>query len=580
MKKLIVLIFVTLALTATGQTAFYANSDSISFENGVVIKVNGTFTNNRKIINEGTVFTQNFTNNGTLSSKGQLITQNFTNNGIVINEGTVIAQNFVNNLLKTFYNDSLIIGNTFTNNSNNFTAVGSLSNTVILKGDAPTKQTISKHSSKSINNLVIQGTSKKYLKTSVRVLKQFVLENGTLAVLNLISDSLYIDSTASITGGSPNSFVIGRLYREKNPTNDSLFFPIGDTTYATSVISNRYRPITLRGISSIPTTKKYPFYFARTLDSIAPISFDKGIRKMNSNRRWHVKTSDPSISVANIKFGYSGIEDFGAVTSADTLVVAQADNYFGKFESIGNSKFGNNFVVSEFKPSKDFFSLGSAYNNKLEAKVFLEGPLVSSTAMSGFNILVLKNIYEFSGTKQLSMLQGYTVPSNAIDVITIYLYASNKIDSVNAWLLNDGTVKDFATGINNFVSFPNSASGSYNVLIAHRNHLPIQFVNPVTISNTLVSLDFTKLSNIYGGGAITKFGQAAMYAGDAFPVKNQAEINALDLYLVSKLSKNPTYNLGNGYHKADLNLDGKVDAADYDLVADHNNKLYYSTIKP
>lgn len=547
MIKKITLFFLLLSSPIWCQVGFYANSNFVQFKAGVIVKVNGTFTNNAN----------------------------------VINEGTLITQNFVNNLGKSFFNDSLLVSGNFTNNSTNFSGVGTLSNTIILNGEAPAKQIVSRHLSKNINNLVLQGSAKKYLLTSMRISRQFFLQNGTLAITKLTSDTLFVDSTASVVGGNLNSFVIGRLYRKRNLTNDSLFFPIGDTTILSSLSTNRYRPATLSGINTVPSGKKYPVYFARTLDSMVTYNFDNiGIRKINNNRRWHVRSSDTTITVNNIKLSFSGLEDFGSTTTGDTLVVAQANSIWGKFESIGNSKFGSNFVTSEFRPSKNYYSLASAYNLKLAAKIFLEGPLASSTSMNITNPILLKNTYEFGKSAKLTMLQGYNVPNGAVDVVTIYLSASNKLDSVNAWLMADGSIKDFSSGLNNYINFSNSLPGSYKVLVAHRNHLPIQFVNPVSMSNTIVNLDFTTNTNIFGGGVINKFGKAAMYAGDAYTDRSQAEINAADLFMVSKLSKNPIYNTGFSYQKADLNLDGKVDAIDYDIVADHNNKLYYSTIKP
>lgn len=222
----------------------------------------------------------------------------------------------------------------------------------------------------------------------------------------------------------------------------------------------------------------------------------------------------------------------------------------------------------------------SQTNVTLSVKVFLQGACTSdkmTTNLAG----ILPAVYESGGSGSKKMNPNYSVPNEAVDVIDIYLRDPSDLsvvkDSSTAWLLSDGTIKNFSTAALKFVIFNQVSSGYYYVEIRHRNHLPIMSASPIMLTTAMTVIDFTQINNIYQKAAIVVFGTStcAMIAGNV--VKDGTKvINASDLYEVSKkVAAGP---FGFVYSDCDVNMDSNINATDYDIVSDHNDKLLFSPI--
>jgi hypothetical protein len=138
---------------------------------------------------------------------------------------------------------------------------------------------------------------------------------------------------------------------------------------------------------------------------------------------------------------------------------------------------------------------------------------------------------------------------------------------VPAWLLTDGTIRDFADTTKTYVKFGGVPSGNYYVVVRHRNHLAIMSSVSVSIdgSVTPVVYDFsTGQGQAYGTNAQRLVGtRYAMPGGDG---TRDGSVNALDRNTVWRVQ-----NGTNGYLDGDFNLDGGVDAFDMNLIWLLNN---------
>ncbi len=220
----------------------------------------------------------------------------------------------------------------------------------------------------------------------------------------------------------------------------------------------------------------------------------------------------------------------------------------------------------------------------LSVKVFLEGPYKGAGNM---NVALTPFLKAFESTSPLSpdakvgkMKPGFTVPAQAVDVVTIELRPfDNKVltnATAFAWLMEDGSIRDFETGTKahlSFASLPVSANG-WHVVVKHRNHLTV--MSSVGVPVTLVAgvpgqsasqgfIDLTKRENIYGAGFITALPSASspalMIAGNAD--NSNQRMTAQDFDLIKHDADSP---LDMGYKNTDFNLDGKCNAIDADKV--------------
>lgn len=220
---------------------------------------------------------------------------------------------------------------------------------------------------------------------------------------------------------------------------------------------------------------------------------------------------------------------------------------------------------------------------KVNLNVFLEGAYTSGGMMSDSLYLLgyLDTLFLAGGVAPINMAPGYPIPSdtsgNAVDVIAIQIRSTNLttiLDTAYAWLMQDGTIRDFQTGQKKYALLCGLVPGEYYIVVMHRNHLSIMYSDSVTLDNTPPpAIDLTTIDSIYGGGAgFLGDGPYGMWAANAR--NSDQEINGNDLYDVN-VDRDA---LLSGYNLTDVNLSGTVNANDFNKTSYNNDQLYWSTV--
>lgn len=195
-------------------------------------------------------------------------------------------------------------------------------------------------------------------------------------------------------------------------------------------------------------------------------------------------------------------------------------------------------------------------------KVFLEGPYNSGT-------LLMNKMLKTSGYLA-AHFGSVPIPSEAVDSISIEVRDSlSGVASLvrkysPAWLLTNGTIRQFADTTKSYMEIPTTA-GDYYIVVHHRNHLAVMTVTAQTLSSSsAVVYDFTT-SQAYGTDPMKVLagGKFGMIAGDA---DGSGVVDASD--------RSASWNLRNqsGYRTEDVDLSGVVDASDRSITWNGRNR--------
>jgi hypothetical protein len=203
----------------------------------------------------------------------------------------------------------------------------------------------------------------------------------------------------------------------------------------------------------------------------------------------------------------------------------------------------------------------------------LSPPLVQPYSDAAYNGTTL----DYDGTETV----GGSWPAGAVDWVLVELRqgtaAATQFFTRAALLMSDGSVKDIDG--TSAVAFAGVATGSYFVVIRHRNHVPVMSAGLVPVESTVpvTVYDFTNELNNYPGGAgnaaqkeVTT-GVFAMWAAD-FNIDGAITAPDFDEYLAK------TTILATGYIRADYNLDTAVTAPDFDLYLANTTVLAISGV--
>ncbi len=234
----------------------------------------------------------------------------------------------------------------------------------------------------------------------------------------------------------------------------------------------------------------------------------------------------------------------------------------------------------------------------LDLRVLLQGPYQSPGVMAlGYTVGFLRGYFTSRSTLDSNMYANYgtntfTVPVGAVDVVALELRDSTTASSTVpgssklAWLMSDGSLRDFRTGSTNHpVMYFDVTPGSYYVVVRHRNHLPMMTSVPVAFAGPApTSYDMTRISSVYamnptvqrGGYVFPVDARIAAFLGNvgSTPGEPIQHVNAFDFFLVYV-----DHALAlSGYLQTDVNLDGVVNALDYQRVQLNNDRLYYSNV--
>jgi len=231
----------------------------------------------------------------------------------------------------------------------------------------------------------------------------------------------------------------------------------------------------------------------------------------------------------------------------------------------------------------------------LNAKVLLQGAIPGdifigapqmNTTLRSSNLLPVQQPYHvlpwfYPGTESAG--SPANLPSNAVDWVLLEL--RHAVTTAIVWqkaaiLLNDGSIQDAAYPIPGRVRLESTLSGdlvpanqSYYLIVRHRNHLAVASSTPLTISGNLMTFNFTLQPDaVLGSNQLTPLGgQYAMKAGDVFAdgVIHFGDYNAY--------ATNP--NMSNQYHRNDCNLDGNVNATDFQTLAPNISSIGVNMVR-
>lgn len=306
-------------------------------------------------------------------------------------------------------------------------------------------------------------------------------------------------------------------------------------------------------------------------DSIIYLHLGKSITTL-SNNSWLVNAA------VN---GYSGT--FYPVRTQEPRL--QIDN--GNFDLIVDTKdrtvagldsmLANHHI--EYRMAQVILALAPAGSQpNVNIKAFLAGPYVTpgDSMTNGLK----------TGGQLAAHFTGRPIPALAVDSIAIEIRdsltvaASHTRQFAPAWLLTNGSIRDFNDTTKSYVTYGGANVGNYYIVVRHRNHLAVMNPTPVSLTAALnpAAYDFsTAQAKGYGTNPMIATGtRFSLYAGDVNGdgvVKYNAANNdrALIYSRIGGVSFTATVS---GYFNEDVNLDGTVR---YN-AANNDRALIYSTI--
>ncbi len=210
----------------------------------------------------------------------------------------------------------------------------------------------------------------------------------------------------------------------------------------------------------------------------------------------------------------------------------------------------------------------------VQVKLLLEGLYDESTqtmrkTLNDNGLLPLQQPYNgapfnHDGTETVAAL-----PADVVDWVLLELRDAEDLNLVvarKAVLLRENGFVVEADGIPGVV-FDGVTDGSYHLAVFHRNHLGIISSEPILVNAPSFIYDFTKSDlAVSGEEQLKKVGTAwCLMAGDA-DGNNLIDNRDFNIYEQND-------GLSSVYQPADLNADGEVGTADYDLWFENRSKL-------
>jgi len=190
----------------------------------------------------------------------------------------------------------------------------------------------------------------------------------------------------------------------------------------------------------------------------------------------------------------------------------------------------------------------------------------SKSSPSGFISVKLFPEGLITPSGELSKVQdgiGPVFEGDICDVITIELREEQSPFNIAFSITDCPLHTDGTSGF----SVPPTLSGNYYIVIIHRNSLATWSANPITISGSSVSYDFSDdISKAYGNNLKLLSGKYCLLSGD---VNQDGIVDALDMIDIDNLASS----FSTGYFPEDINGDGSVNADDISFTM--NNAFYF-----
>jgi hypothetical protein len=293
--------------------------------------------------------------------------------------------------------------------------------------------------------------------------------------------------------------------------------------------------------------------------------------------------------------GWASLSDVNGDGRPDIITGNSSDNTISVFQNVGSP---GTITTGSFKPHVDFDA--PAYPIRVAAGD-LDGdghPDLAAPSFTVNTVSIHRNLipdgYVRAGVRAL--LQGpYKAGSDTMStalgtggILTAHFgpgaAPQDVVDSVNielrndstgigstvrrfapAWLMKDGTIRNFAEPLLSFVDFDTVSTGSYYLVLRHRNHLGVMSRNAASLSSVPQMYDFTFSANqAFGVNAMVALGgKFGLWSGD---VNQSGIVTASDANEIFQRLNNV------GYLRQDANLSGIVTAADANTVFVNLNK--------
>ena len=442
----------------------------------------------------------------------------------------------------------------------------------------------------NIYNLIINNTSV----TGVNINGTVINENSIRFVDGLFftssADTLALESDGAILGTpGVGSHVNGALYREGNSSVSDLFYPIGDGI--------RYRPAALK---SLPVGAPVPVISFEVVNGATGGAAGLGVDNIIDTRHWQGNVIKGDYQGAKIELSYGVVE---GITDQTELIVAQSSTVGGTYKSIDQSGttgiLAAGTVISEFDAQQPNYVIARSANLRVNLNAFLEGSYTGTSMhdslFTGVYGDILTPHYSYGNAVQnrdtIDMLNTYPIPNGGaqpVDVVRLTIRDVSAptvdIDETYAWLMSDGSIRDFTSGTKPYATFSDltlNTTTNYALVVWHRNHVPMMFeiTGQMITQNTGAPVLFNMKNpvNIYGTGyKPLAGGNAGLYIGNAEQTYSPLEVNALDLYVVGNDAQNVLPN--NDLIDTDVDLSGETNATDWDKTKWANDQLYYSTL--
>lgn len=594
MRKIYIFILALSFSAANAQVKL--DGANIYLSSGSVFHVNGKV----EVDNGATV-----DNNGSFESEDlSIINGDFTNQagGITtVTDTLFINDQFTNN--DTTRGDRVVVGNagildnfgilTLDKGIRAQTAgatINSTTGTFAFVGPEANKElALDVYTDFTLRNLIFNSVNPNeniILATKVFVTDTLDFSRGLVDYVDENQDSLIVLNTGTVLADTNgNSAMVNSLYRYGVP-NSLMRFPVGE--------AGRYRPFWILN-TDIPGGNDPLIeveYLGTTI--VTPqqaVGYNPNAPGQNyMANSWAYRILDDSLNPSVVQVQFGALEGVLAESIvAEGFEIVNGDTVFFNLGQGDSATVTNGFVVQSEAPAQgnSVVMVGQSNELKFRARVFLEGALTGPAMTPGLTDTLAAR-FLFGGSRPRTMLPNKPLPASVIDSIKLYLRSTPTgpaVDSTSAWVMSDGTLRDFETGEGPFAVFPSAAPGQpYYVVIKHRNHLMVQTNTTVTLSNAdpgpPATYDFTDIGNIYGGGGVRWIAPStyALVAGNS---NEDLEVNIFDYFDVGLSNANADQ----GYRSTNIvfptGVDGRdVDGNDFSKIQSNSSVLYFSTVPP